>query len=470
MTAPNHRSIPRRTRPARWLASALVAVVGLLAAASNVTGHGPDPLVGSGRWSQDQVLKFRWRSSAVPTSAIQAAIRSAAADARASRASQAASYVYDSAGSNLIGYGRGATCGVNGLACFTRTPPTSFTMWLREQGHVFDWGTLKWCQAYVTRPSGCYDAENIALDEFGHVEILDHHVNFASGSDYGDAVVQALSRTYPNAGWNRHAFGRCDVATLQMQYDVRTWAAKYSTCLDLATTLGLTSNVSQVTAGSSVILTATLKVANTSSYAQLALNPLAARVVTLQRRPRGTSAWSTVGTMSAGSAAGTYTRAVQINAATDFRAVFAAPADEGLRASTSAIVTVGVTGGGAPPVSCTDTTGQGCTNAVWPYEIAPSNTYKWSSTIDSCPANGNAVGIVVTVGAYWTPVSVDHGSVAAGTFVSTRSGSFTSSATGVASGGPVFSRMSSTGYFGRTSVGCHLTFSIAWVSGPTPWP
>ena len=76
-------------------------------------------------------------------------------------------------------------------------------MWLREQGHVFDWGTLKWCQAYATAPNGCYDAETIALDEFGHVEGLNHHVNYSSDSDYDDAVVQTFSRTKPAAGWNR---------------------------------------------------------------------------------------------------------------------------------------------------------------------------------------------------------------------------------------------------------------------------
>ena len=113
-------------------------------------------------------------------------------------------------------------------------------MWLREQGHVFDWGTLKWCQAYTTAPNGCYDAETIALDEFGHVEGLNHHVNYSSDSDYDDAVVQTFSRTKPAAGWNRHTFGRCDVATLQVKYDVTSSTAKYSTCLDLATVLTLT--------------------------------------------------------------------------------------------------------------------------------------------------------------------------------------------------------------------------------------
>ena len=102
-------------------------------------------------------------------------------------------------------------CGVNGLACFTRSAPNGFTMWFREQGHVYDWGTLRWCQSYTTAPNGCYDAETIALDEFGHVEGLDHHVNYADDHDYEDAVVQTFSRTKPAAGWNTHAFGPCDI-------------------------------------------------------------------------------------------------------------------------------------------------------------------------------------------------------------------------------------------------------------------
>ena len=108
-------------------------------------------------------------------------------------------------------------------------------MWLREQGHVFDWGTLKWCQMYATPPNGCYDAETIALDEFGHIEILGHHDNYDDDRDYLDAVVQTFSRTKPRAGYDMHVLGRCDVATLQREYDVVDSIAKYSTCLDIDT-------------------------------------------------------------------------------------------------------------------------------------------------------------------------------------------------------------------------------------------
>ena len=109
-------------------------------------------------------------------------------------------------------------------------------MWLREHGRVFDWGTLRWCQMSSSPPNGCYDVETIALDEFGHVEVLAHHVNYSDDRDYLDAVVQTYSRTKPKEGWDEHALGRCDVATLQRQYDVPTSSTKISTCLDVDTT------------------------------------------------------------------------------------------------------------------------------------------------------------------------------------------------------------------------------------------
>lgn len=340
-----NRSILMSKRPvarmARLLAGALAAAIVLSIAAVGVAAHSPDPVFTGGRYNQNQNLSFSWRSGAVPAPNYQSAIKAAAADASNSRGSQAATFSYAAGASNLIGYGTGATCGPKGIACFTRNPPTSFTMWMREQGHVFDWGSLRWCQYYTSWPNGCFDVENIVLDEFGHVEILNHHSNYSGAPDYTDAVVQELSRTKPTAGWNAHAFGRCDVASLQLQYDMQGWGAKYSTCLDLATAMTLGANAGYVAYGGTVTLTASLKVANNAAYSRLALNPVSFRLVTLQRRPPG-GTWATVGTMSYGSTSGTYTKAVQLTTRTEFRAVFAKPSDEGLRASTSPTVTVAI--------------------------------------------------------------------------------------------------------------------------------
>ncbi|MFL5648775.1 MAG: hypothetical protein ACJ77V_06685 [Chloroflexota bacterium] len=336
MTTRIHRS----RRPFLALLGALWVAI---SSAGITAAHGPDPFLSGGTFGQNQDLRFRWRSGAEPAAVIKTAIRAAAADATATRASKAPTFTYDSGAANPIGYGVGATCGVNGIACFTRDAPSGFTMWLREQGHVFDWGTLKWCQSYTTAPNGCYDAETIALDEFGHVDGLGHHVNRDDDSDYLDAVVQTYSRTKPNSGWNVHGFGRCDTATLQLRYDMPNTSTKYSRCLDLSTVLTITASATGIVVGGSTTLTATLKVVDDDTYRLLGGNSVTARMVTLQRRAAGTTTWTTIGSMGAGPSAGTYVSTQRPTAATEYRAVFATPSDEGINGDSSPVVKVVVT-------------------------------------------------------------------------------------------------------------------------------
>jgi len=329
------------------LVAALVAVFG---SSGLALAHGPDPFLSGAPFGQNQDLRFRWRSGAEPAATIKSAIRAAASDATATRASKAATFVYDAAGGSQIGYGVGAPCGVNGIACFTRDAPNGFTIWLREQGHVFDWGSLKWCQTYAAPPNGCYDAETISLDEFGHVEGLGHHVNYSGDSDYLDSVVQTYSRTKPNAGWNMHTFGRCDSATLQLRYDMTSASAKYSTCLDLATVLTVTASATTIVVGGSTTLTATLKVVDLDPYLLLGGNPVAGRTVTLQHRAPGASTWTSVGTMTGGSTTGTYVLTHRPGNTTEYRAVFNTPSNEGINGDSSPVVKVTVAACSASPV------------------------------------------------------------------------------------------------------------------------
>ncbi len=296
----------------------------------------PDPFMGS-PFNQNQVLAYRWGSGAVPTTAIKTAINAAADDANASRKSKAPTFDYDAGGSNSISYGVDVPCGVNGLACFRRDAPDWFAVYLRENGHRFDWGTLRWCEA-TGRPDGCYDAENITLDELGHVLGLDHHVNLPDDSDYGDAVVQTYSRAKPKAFYNAHVFGRCDVATLQQVYDVATSSTLYSTCLDVPTRLTMTATRTSVVAGSVVTFTATLGSAGTG---RLSNNAISGRTVVLQQRTG--SSWVDVLTMNPGATAGTYTVGLVMRSTSDLRAVFRKPSSEGIRSSSSAAITVTVT-------------------------------------------------------------------------------------------------------------------------------
>lgn len=336
----------RTSRVARYGALILVAIVAGVVPAS---AHGPDPVFGGPLFAQNQELLFRWRAGQEPPAAMQLAIRQGAADANATRNSRAATFVPDPAGASWINYGLDVGCGVNGLACFSRiNAPKSFTMSFRENGHRYDWGILRWCEM-TGRPNGCFDARNSALDEFGHVEILGHHLNFADESDYLDAVVQTIQRVKPEDGYDAHVFGRCDVASLQRKYDMINMASKYSTCLDLATTLALTAP-STAPYRANVLFTATLTVVDLVAYERLGANPVSNRTVTLQRRVPGDPVWAPVGAMTAGAAAGTYTfTAVSQTKTFEWRAVFAKPAGEGLRADNSTTVAVSIQPCRTPP-------------------------------------------------------------------------------------------------------------------------
>jgi hypothetical protein len=331
------------TRTAGRVALLAVTVMVAASSAGGAGAHAPDPTLSGGAFGLNQVLEFAWRSGDRPPSAHRAEILAAADDVYESRASRSALFSYDADANNLIGYGTDATCGTNGIACFTRSVSDDrFTMWFREQGHVFDWGTLKWCQSYETPPNGCYDVENVALDEFGHILGLGHHANYADDRDYLDAVVQAVSRTKPKAGWNAHAFAPCDVGSLQKLYDA-VGGTLISTCLSLATNLTLVPSVTRVAYGGTVRLTATLRIADNAAYGKLRDNLASNRAITLQRRPAGTTTWSTVGAMTP-DGPGTYVSNVALTAATEFRAVFKTPTDEGLRGDTSATALVTVSG------------------------------------------------------------------------------------------------------------------------------
>jgi hypothetical protein len=338
----------RDRRAASLLVMAALVVSSASLTAAPLAAHSPDPTLGTELFAQDARLEYDWRTGAVPPAAMRTAIHAAAADVGQSRASRAATFVYDTAGTNPIGYGTG-TCGVNGLACFTRDAPNGFTMWFREQGRVFDWGTLKWCQMYASPPNGCYDVETIALDELGHVEGLGHHDNFSDESDYTDAVVQTFSRTKPRDGYDMHVFGACDVATLQLRYDILGASSLYSTCLDLSTVMTMSRSASSVPYGGSVTFTALLKVVSDPDYGRLSGNPVSQRTVRLQRRAPGTSTWANFAIMSPTSPTGSYVTTTRLYSSAEFRAVFTTPSNEGLRADGSPAATVTVGSCTSPP-------------------------------------------------------------------------------------------------------------------------
>lgn len=328
----DRRCSARRTLAVRLLTAALLALV----AAAPAVAHDPDPTFSGGPMSSNTTLHWRWTGGKF-TAAMKSAVKAAAGDANTSRASKAPTFAHASGANSTIYYGTNVPCGVNGLACMRRSTPDWFGVWLRENGHRYDWGTLRWCEL-TGSPNGCYEAETITLDELGHVLGLDHHVNYGDDRDYADAIVQTYSHTKPKAGWNADAFARCDVASLQQLYDVPNSTTRYSTCLAVPTTLSLSASLTWVTAGRTVTFTATLR---SNGSGKLSNNLVTGRTVVLQEHLSG--GWSDVATMTPASS-GSYRASISIRADRDYRARFRKPSNEGLKASSSGAVTVSVVG------------------------------------------------------------------------------------------------------------------------------
>lgn len=332
--------------------AALPLLIGWLAAApTGALAHGPDPLLGTRTWAPNQVVGYAWRSGSVPPSWMIPAIDAGAGDVAESRGSRAASFVRQSGAPSTVAYG-GTPCPSYAIACIDRTGvPSSFAgLWFRPHGWTFDWGTLRWCQAQSSFTDGCYDVENVTLDELGHVEILGHHVNYDDASDFTDSVIQASARTRPRSGWNQHAFGVCDVARLQLEYDRQTASDPVSTCLSLATVATLTASPTNAYVGTNVTFSATLKIANDAANNRaMSGDPLSRRSVLLQRRAVGSSSWTTVGAMTpSASTEGLYIALWSPTLTYDWRVLFATPAGEGLEGTASAITRVTVSGCSGP--------------------------------------------------------------------------------------------------------------------------
>ena len=342
------------------LALVLALAGALLAASAPVAAHSPDPLLGTTAWGQDQVVPYAWASGQIPPSWLATAIDQGAADSNASRGSRAATYTRQTGALSKIAYGGSVPCSSYGIACMNRTGvPDSFAgMWFRPHGAVLDWGTLKWCQAQFTPMNGCYDARRVALDEFGHIEMLGHHDNYADESDYLDAIVQFAGRSKPREGWDYHVYGRCDVARLQLEYELQTAASPVSTCLSLSTALTIGTTSAYVSPGASTKMTGALEIAVSTSAKRMSGDPLSSRSIQLQRREPGSATWTTVGTLSAATGAGNYALTIRPPSTGDYRLFFDAPSSEGLRDSTSGVLTITVmVQCGPPPAAPNGTTG-----------------------------------------------------------------------------------------------------------------
>ena len=262
---------------------------------------------------------------------------------RHARRSRAATFVYDSGGSepDRLRPGRDVRREWDRLLHADRADV--FTMWLREQGHVFDWGTLKWCQAYTTAPERLLRrrdrrARRVRPHRDPRPPPEPRRRERLHRRRRPDVLADEAQRRL------EHARPRClrrRDAPARVRHDVVDGEV-----LDLRHARDHPHRVAlrrRVAYGGKATVTATLKVTDLDRLrAARGESRSPARVVTLQTRAPGTTTWLAAGTMATGTTSGTYTKALTLTADIQVRAVFKTPTDEGLTGGTSPTVTIDV--------------------------------------------------------------------------------------------------------------------------------
>lgn len=294
----------------------------------------PVPAFPAGGWPRDTLLPFGWQNGALPPDWARTPLLNGAADTSSTSASRSPSFVFRSGAPDTVRYTPAfPTFCRYGIACASRDMPEVWAVWLRPHGTDFSWGTLRWCQREDS--SGCFDLRRVMIHELGHVTGLDHPSSAGFTLDAEETVMHAITPARPSPGSTRHAFGRCDIATLQELYDVPTNTTPISTCNDVATELTLSASSTAVVPGQSVRLRAELRVPGLDSLGLLGGNPLNGRSVKLKYRRAGSSdPWTTLWMAPLGTG-GAYDLTIAPQATWEYQATFPAPVDEGLRFSAS---------------------------------------------------------------------------------------------------------------------------------------
>ncbi len=305
--------------------------------------HRPVPVYD--RWFPWSVLSFRFHSTDTSPAWMRDAIGAAADDA--TDTSRSLSPIFaptDGSAKGVIRYTSSfpSTC-LNAIACASHDGD-AWTLRMRPQGYDFRWGELRWCQK--TNADGCFDAERVALHEFGHVVGLDHPESAGFRLPPSATVMHQVSPSRPHAAWDRHGFGTCDVASLQEQFGTPTMSTLIATCNDVDTRLTLSASAAQVAAGGRLVLSATLRVRpDSADYGHISGMRLNGRSVQLKRRPSGSSGAWTTSWMTWAEAPGLYTITLYPRSTYEYVAVFGSPDNEGLTGDTSNQVTVRVVSG-----------------------------------------------------------------------------------------------------------------------------
>jgi hypothetical protein len=178
----------------------------------------------------------------------------------------------------LTAAGAPGFCGANFLGCATSNAPKG--IWIRQDPEN-GYGSHLWCHDDLD--DNCIDVGRVAIHEVGHMSgYLEH---YQSGSAFARSRMTALPpKKSQTTTYADRTLGRCDTATMQMKYDVFTYAGRYPDCWDevantntdgsLKAGLSATPSATVVCSGTTIAVEGRLYIQNQDSYERLGNNNL----------------------------------------------------------------------------------------------------------------------------------------------------------------------------------------------------
>lgn len=178
------------------------------------------------------------------------------------------------------------------LGCADGSNHAAWKIWIRKSP------SRPWCQ--VSNVTGCYDLERVLIHEAGHIGgYLGHNT---ADNNYLDTVMTIAPPKKGESGYNIHHLQRCDEATMQLLYGVKSISGPYADCFADIAGAGTSGLLPTLTSngnglgdcyGVSIPVSGRVSIKNTSAYNKLSDTNLAGRVVSFDRRVAGTTAWAT---------------------------------------------------------------------------------------------------------------------------------------------------------------------------------
>ncbi len=206
--------------------------------------------------------------------------------------------------------------GLRAFGIYVRSLPSPSAptwLWYHRDGTCSDLydGSPNADDGYPT--SVCFSVLRVVAHESTHNTLVRPH--YDAGAD--DETIMMSTTPTPNgspANWNRRNFLPCDAAAAQLEYGPADASGKYADCfaakpgdgvkgLNSALTVTSAASASRCV-GTSGTATGRLALASSASYEDMRNWPLAGRVVRIDRRPTGSSTWTTGVTSVAASGAG----------------------------------------------------------------------------------------------------------------------------------------------------------------------